>query len=121
MESKKDDPLYNHGGCWKMYQPKDDLDWYEKSRITCAWPDADVYIAYSKSLTTRTPKVAQFFNQVAFSSDMVGRWIYQMTVKKREPAEIAKKWVVEHPKIVNEWVKGIEELANEVAPKMTGH
>ena len=121
MESKKDDLLYHPNGCWKMYQPKDDLDWYEKSRITCAWPDADVYIAYSKSLTTRTPKVAQFFNQVAFSSDMVGRWIYQMTVKKREPAEIAQKWVVEHPKIVNEWVKGIEELANEVAPKMTGH
>jgi len=70
MESKKDDPLYNHDGCWKMYQPKDDLDWYEKSRITCAWPDASVYIAYSQSLTTRTPKVAQFFNQVVLSSDM---------------------------------------------------
>jgi glycine betaine/proline transport system substrate-binding protein len=116
MESKKDDPLYNAKGCWKMYQPKDDLDWYEKSHITCAWPDASVYIAYSQSLTTRAPKVAQVFNQVALSSDMVGGWIFQMTVKKREPAEIAKKWVANHPRIVNVWVKGVEGLAHQAAP-----
>ena len=107
MESKKDDPLYKHNGCWKMYQPKDDLDWYEKSRITCAWPDASVYIAYSQSLTTRTPKVTQFFNQVALSSDMVGKWIAQMVVEKRDPVEVARKWVANHPEIVNEWVKDI--------------
>ncbi len=112
MESKEDDPLFNPNGCWKMYQPKDDLDWYEKSRITCAWPDADVYIAYSKSLTTRRPKVAQFFNQVEFSSDMVGEWIAQMVVEKRGPIEVAREWVTDHPEIVNEWVKGIEGLAN---------
>lgn len=113
MESKKDDPLFNPDGCWKMYQPKDDLDWYEKSRITCAWPDADVYIAYSKSLTSRAPQAAQFFNQVAFSSDMVGEWITQMVLEKRDPVEMARKWVVTHPEIVNEWVKGIEGLANQ--------
>jgi glycine betaine/proline transport system substrate-binding protein len=90
-----------------MYQPKDDLDWYEKSRITCAWPDASVYIAYSQSLTTRTPKVAQFFNQVALSSDMVGEWIAQMVVEKQDPVEVARKWVANHPEIVNKWVKNI--------------
>jgi len=52
---------------------------------------------------------------------MVGEWIFQVAVKKREPAEIAQTWVVNHPKIVNEWVKGIEDLANQVGPQMTGH
>jgi glycine betaine/proline transport system substrate-binding protein len=113
MKSKKDDPLFNPNGCWKMYQPKDDLDWYEKSRITCAWPDADVYIAYSKSLTSRSPQVAQFFNQVTFSSDLVGEWITQMVMEKRDPVEVATKWVANHPEIVNEWIKGIEGLANQ--------
>ena len=109
MESKKDDPLYNPNGCWKMYQPKDDPDWYEKSRVTCAWPDAKVYIAYSKSLTTRAPKVAKLLNQVALSSQMVGEWIAQMVVEKQDPVEVARKWVDDHPAIVNEWVMGIDD------------
>jgi len=117
MESKKADPHYNANGCWKMYQPKDDMDWYEKSRITCAWPEADVFIAYSKSLTTRSPKIAQFFNQVALSSDMVGEWISQMVVEKRDPREVAQTWVRNHPSIVNEWGKEIEGLANQVSRK----
>ena len=121
MESKMEDPLYDPDGCWKMYQPKDDNDWYEKSSITCAWPEASVFMAYSKSLTKRVPKIAQFFNQVVLSSDMVGEWIFQVAVKKREPAEIARTWVVNHPKIVNEWVKGIEDWPNQVSPQMTGH
>ncbi len=107
MESKKDDVRYNPHGCWKMYQPKDDLDWYEKSRITCAWPDARVYIASSASLTDRAPKAAQFFSQVTLTADMVGDWIFKIVVEKKEPSNVAKRWVKEHSCVVHDWLKGI--------------
>ena len=107
MESKKDDVRYKPNGCWKMYQPKDDADWFEKSRITCAWPAARVYIAYSASLTKRAPKAAQFFSQVTLTADMVGDWIFKIVVEKKEPSSVAKRWVEEHSRVVHNWLKGI--------------
>ncbi len=106
MESKKDDSRYNPNGCWKMYKPTDDVDWYEKSRITCAWPDARVYIAYSASLTKRAPKVAQFLSQVTLTADMVGHWISKIVVEKNQPSDVAKRWVEDHSGIVHDWLKG---------------
>jgi len=38
---------------------------------------------------------------------MVGEWIAQMVVQKRDPVEVARKWVANHPEIVSQWVKDI--------------
>jgi ABC-type proline/glycine betaine transport system substrate-binding protein len=38
---------------------------------------------------------------------MVGEWIAQMVLEKRDPVEVARKWVANHPEIVNKWVKNI--------------
>ena len=107
MESKKNDLLYNPNGCWKMYQPKDDLEWYEKSSITCAWPESNVYIAYSASLTERAPKIARFLSQVTLTAGMVGDWIFKMVVEKQERAAVAKNWVADNSEVVSEWLEGI--------------
>ena len=107
MASKKGDPLYKAGGCWSMLQPKENEDWLEKSRVTCAWPDAKVYIAFSKSLQQRAPKVAQFLQQVAFDPATVNQWILQIGQEKQEPAEVAKKWVAANGATVDTWLQGI--------------
>jgi glycine betaine/proline transport system substrate-binding protein len=107
MASKKDDPKYNPNGCFNMIQPKEDEDWLAKSEVTCGWPDAKVYVAFSKSLTRRAPKVAQFLRQVAFDPAVVNTWILQIGQEKREPAEVAKEWVTNNADTVNRWLAGI--------------
>ncbi len=107
MEGKRSDPHYNPRGCWKMYQPKEKADWYEASRITCAWPEAQVYIAYSTSLTRRAPRIARFLSQATLTADQVGHWITAMTVEDQEPAEMARAWIAAHADTVNGWLQGI--------------
>ena len=107
MDSKKDDPLYSPDGCWRMYQPKDDRDWYEKSHITCAWPEAKVYMAYTASLTKRSPQIARFLSQVTLTPEMVGEWILNMVIEKQDPAEVAETWVTTNPEIISQWLKGL--------------
>jgi glycine betaine/proline transport system substrate-binding protein len=107
MASKKDDARYNPNGCWNMIQPKEDEDWLAKSEVKCAWPDAKVYVAFSKSLTKRAPEVAQFLKQVAFEPQVVNSWILQIGQEKRDPAEVAQEWVTNNPDTVKRWLAGI--------------
>jgi glycine betaine/proline transport system substrate-binding protein len=109
MASKKDDPLYKEDGCWNMVDPKEDADWLAKSSVTCAWPDAKVYVAFSKSLQQRAPQVAQFLQQVAFDPVTVNQWILQIGQEKQEPAEVAKKWVAANGATVGTWLQGIAQ------------
>lgn len=105
MEGKKDDPLYRADGCWKMYQPKEADDWLEKSEITCAWPAASVYVAYSKSLLKRAPQVANFLKNVAFDPKDIGQWILKIGRDKEDPVDVAEAWVEANPDKVAQWLK----------------
>lgn len=105
MDSKKGDPLYKAGGCYKMIQPNEAPDWLEKSKITCASPDSTVYVAYSKSLTKRAPKVAKFLKQVSFDLPTLNDWILRIS-EKQDPAQVAKDWVKHNPAVVEKWLSG---------------
>ena len=102
---KLDEPSYNES-CYKMVTPEESSDWKEKSSVKCGYPPATVYVAYSKSLHKRAPKVAQFLKQVNFNIPTLNEWILHLN-EKEDPYEVAKKWVAVHPEIVKEWVKGI--------------
>ena len=107
MDSKKGDPEYKPDGCYKMIQPQEAPDWLEKSKVTCGSPSTRVYVAYSKSLTKRAPKVAQFLSQVRFNIPTMNDWIAKVS-NKRDPAEVAKQWVDANPKVIDEWLQGIK-------------
>jgi glycine betaine/proline transport system substrate-binding protein len=107
MDNKKGDPQYNPSGCYKMIQPQEAPDWMEKSRITCASPATTVHVAYSKSLTKRAPKVAQFLKQVSFDLPTLNEWILKVS-DKVDPAALAKEWVAANPEKVNAWLAGIK-------------
>ena len=107
MPAKKNDPKYKADGCWNMLQPDDDPDWLHKSKVNCAWTDASIYIAYSKSLLTRAPQVARFLKQVALDPVVVNSWILAIGQEKRLPEEVASEWVKANPAIVNQWLNGI--------------
>jgi glycine betaine/proline transport system substrate-binding protein len=92
-EDKKSDPQYKADGCYKFYQPGNNPDWLEKSSITCAQPPTDVYVARSKALDERAPKIGKFLEQISFTPDMVNEWILAIDQEKKDPLEVAKKWV----------------------------
>ena len=108
MASKKTDARYNPKGCWRMLSAEEDQDWFRRSRVTCAWPEADVYVAFAKSLLERVPKVAQFLRQVSFDPAMVSQWMYQIRKEGRDPDDVAKVWVQQNPTIVQQWLAGID-------------
>ena len=107
-EDKKSDPQYKADGCYKFYQPGNNPDWLEKSSITCAQPPTDVYVARSKALDERAPKIGKFLEQITFTPDMVNEWILAIDQEKKDPLEVAKKWIEEHKDIVEgQWLSGL--------------
>ncbi len=106
-DNQKEHPLYKADGCFKMYQPKDRQDWLEASSITCANPANEVWVAYSKSLEKRNPKVAKFLSQVRFDTSDVGGWIMAIGRDKKDPQDVAEAWLKANSAKVDGWLKGI--------------
>lgn len=106
MDSKKDDPLYKTDGCFKMIHPQEAPDWLEQSNVTCSSPNSTVYVAYSKSLQDRAPKVAQFLKQVSFDLPTLNDWILKIS-EKQDPAQVARQWVDGNPDTVKQWLSGV--------------
>ncbi len=107
MPSQKSDALYNPNGCWSMVFPSEDKEWLRKSRVTCAWPESKMYVAFATALTQRLPKVAQFLQQVALDPAEIAQWIRQTGEQQRDPADVAKEWVQQHPDLVEQWFADI--------------
>jgi glycine betaine/proline transport system substrate-binding protein len=107
-DDKKSDPLYKADGCYKFYQPGNNPDWLEKSSITCAQPPTDVYVARSKALDERAPKIGKFLEQITLTPETVNEWIHAIDQEKKDPLEVAKNWVEEHKDIVEgQWLNGL--------------
>ena len=107
-DDRKDDPFYNPDGCFEYYPSTEYQDWLERSSITCGQFDTDVYVAYSATLETRIPKIAQFLSQVWFDPDGLNEWILEISREERDPSEVAAEWVEQNKSIVeNDWLAGI--------------
>lgn len=90
--------------CYKMVQPQEDPDWYNKSKITCAIKDADVFVAYSKSLDKRTPAVAKMLANVSLDVKQVAGISNAIGVEKLPEEQFAVKWVADNRATVNRWL-----------------
>ena len=65
-------------------------------------------MARSKALDERAPKIGKFLEQVSFTPEMVNEWILAIDQEKRDPLEVATKWVEQHKDIVEgQWLNGI--------------
>ena len=79
-----------------MVQPSDDPDWYNKSNVATKDALKQVQIAWSKSLASRSPAIAEFFQKFALDADDVSSLAYEISAKDRDPADVAKDWVAAH-------------------------
>lgn len=84
----------------------------DQSYIACAWQPAKVYTIFSERLKGRVPKAYQFFQNFYIPIDNVSFIIAEIEQipgnPKKDPDRVARKWVEDHPEIVNDWIKGIK-------------
>ncbi|ETW92581.1 MAG: glycine/betaine ABC transporter substrate-binding protein [Candidatus Entotheonella factor] len=90
-------------GCEQYNLDKE--DWLETSKFECASKDAQIYVAYSKSLEKRNPPVAKFLSQIVLDPDVVNQWILQIGRDKMDPRDVAEEWVKDNMDTVNKWIQ----------------
>ena len=89
-------------GCENMDLDKE--DWLEASHFSCASTDAQIYVAYSKSLETRNPPVAKFLSRITLDPAVVNQWILEIGRDKKDPRDVAEEWVKNNMDTVNQWI-----------------
>ena len=89
-------------GCENVDLEKE--DWLEVSNFACASSDAEIFVAYSKSLETRNPPVAKFLSQMQLDPAVVNGWILQIGRDKLDPRDVAEDWVKNNMDVVNSWI-----------------
>ena len=82
----------------------DQEDWLEASTFGCKHADANVYVAYSKSLEQRNPAAAKFLSQIQLDPAVVNAWILQIGRDKEDPQDVAEAWVAENADTVSAWI-----------------
>ena len=87
-----------------MVQPSDDADWYNKSSVATKDALKNVQIAFSKSLAGRSPAIAEFFERFALTAEDVSSFAFEISGNGRDPADVAKEWVVANPDRVDAWL-----------------
>lgn len=111
QENKKDDPLYKADGCWKFISPTVDADWKNNSHITCAYPDAKVYVLTSTALQKRAPRIASFLQNVAIDPQSLNELILKIEKEKQPADAAAKAWIAANPAAVNKWL-GVQSVGS---------
>ncbi|MCY4148655.1 MAG: glycine/betaine ABC transporter substrate-binding protein [Gammaproteobacteria bacterium] len=89
---------------YKMVQPAEDPDWFEKSRITTGDKPKTIHVGYSKSLEQRVPTIASFLSNIALDTETVNGWTHEIVVLKRDSEDVARAWVDENSDRVDSWL-----------------
>lgn len=103
---------------WIELPPWDAAKWKyvpqkpEESHISCGWRPAKVHTAYGVHLKKKNPKAYRFFKNIYLPMDEQSKMIADLADVPGNPAkppmEVAAKWVESNPKIVNDWLKGVQ-------------
>jgi len=75
---------------YKMIQPKTDADWYKKSYVASKDAMKNIQIGWGTSLEGKSPAIVEFFNNFQLTSDDVSWLAYEISVNKRDAAEVAR-------------------------------
>lgn len=86
-----------------MLQPSEDPQWFEKSKVSSAYADTTVHIAYAGSLAQRQPELTAALDRITFNPDDISKWAYAIIVDKKPAGDVAKEWIKAHPDDVAKW------------------
>ena len=85
-------------------QPKEDPDWFTKSKVMTADAVKNIQIAYSKSLEERAPAIAGLLANIKLDTETVSQWAFEIVSNERAPEEVIKEWVAANEKRVDGWL-----------------
>ncbi|GHD20854.1 glycine betaine ABC transporter substrate-binding protein [Tianweitania populi] len=88
---------------WKVVEASDP-NWLEKSSIKSGYKDAEIHIAYAKSLAEAEPDVAAILEKVTFTTDEVSKLAYEIAVQNKTPEAAAKEWLAANKETVANWL-----------------
>ncbi|TPI63849.1 amino acid-binding protein [Mesorhizobium sp. B3-1-3] len=86
-----------------VVQPNDDPQWFEKSKVSSAYADTTVHVAYAATLAQRQPDLTAALERMSFNPDDISKWAYAIIVDKKPADEVAKEWIKVHPGDVAKW------------------
>ena len=89
---------------YKMIQPKEDPDWYNKSYVATKDALKNIQIAWAVSLESKSPAIVGFFEKFQLTADDVSLMAYEISVEKKEPADVARAWMEANKSTVDGWL-----------------
>ena len=89
---------------YKMIQPKEDPDWYEKSHVATKDALKNIQVGWAVSLDKKSPAIAEFLSNFQLTADDVSSLAYAISVQKVSPKDAARAWVKNNSKTVDGWL-----------------
>ena len=89
---------------YKIVQPDEDADWYNKSKITTGDQVKTVRVAHSKSLEKRNPAAASFLANIDMNSDALSELTYKVVVQGNEIEGVVSEWIAANGDTVDGWL-----------------
>ncbi|GAB5435918.1 ABC transporter substrate-binding protein [Falsiruegeria mediterranea] len=89
---------------YKIVQPDQDADWYNKSSITTGDQVKTVTVAYSKSLEERNPAAASFLGQIDMDADELSQLTYQVVIQGKDIDVAVSDWLAANGDTVDGWL-----------------
>ena len=89
---------------YKMVQPSDSPNWKEESFVASKDALKNVQIAWSKSLSDRSPAIAEFLANFSLNAEDVSSFAYEISGKGRDAGDVAKEWVAANSDRVDGWL-----------------
>jgi len=84
-------------------QPSDDPDWFENSTVMTEDALKEVQIAYSGTLSERSPAIADLLANIALDGETVSDFAFQIE-GGADPADVARDWVAANSERVDSWL-----------------
>lgn len=84
-------------------QPSDDPDWFENSSVMTEDALKEVQIAYSGTLSERSPAIADLLANIALDGETVSDFAFQIE-GGADPADVARDWVAANSDRVDSWL-----------------
>lgn len=84
-------------------QPSDDPDWFENSTVMTEDALKNVQIAYSATLSERSPAIADLLANIQLDGETVSDFAFQIE-GGMDPAEVARNWVAANSERVDSWL-----------------
>lgn len=84
-------------------QPSDDPDWFTKSKVMTEDALKKVQIAFSNTLSDRSPAIAELVANIALDGETVSNFAFEIEGGK-DAATVAKEWVANNSDRVDSWL-----------------